>query len=212
MHCDLHRSMPLFGLGVDQHVRARTGTAVPCPYREFGAQRLLVESPLSESGICVVISIFVNCGTTMTPNDFRKLALSFPETEERAHMNHPDFRVAGKIFATLGFANTDRAMVKVTPVEQEMLVRAEPSVFTPETGAWGRQGCTRVSLKAAKITTIRRALAAAWQLAAPASLAQKFPTEAAAASGGARRSKAVRSSRKKSSDSLKLKSRGRKPR
>jgi hypothetical protein len=148
----------------------------------------------------------------MTPNDFRKLALSFPETAERAHMNHPDFRVAGKIFATLGFANTDRAMVKVTPVEQEMLMRAEPSVFTPETGAWGRRGCTRVNLKAAKITTIRHALAVAWQLAAPESLSRKFPTEAATVSREAPRSKAARSSRKKSSGSLKLNSRGRKPR
>jgi hypothetical protein len=145
----------------------------------------------------------------MTPNDFRKLALSFPKTEERAHMNHPDFRVAGKIFATLGFPNTGRVMVKVTPLEQEMLVRAEPAVLSPEAGAWGRQGSTRVSLKAAKITTIRRALAAAWHLAAPASLSQQFPT-AAAASGGAPRSKAARSSRKKSRDSLKLKSRSRK--
>jgi hypothetical protein len=74
-------------------------------------------------------------------------------------------------------------MVKVTPVEQEMLVRAEPSVFAPETGAWGRQGCTRVNLKGAKKTTMRRALAAAWQLAAPESLSHQFPTESAATSG-----------------------------
>jgi hypothetical protein len=70
-------------------------------------------------------------------------------------------------------------MVKVTPVEQEMLVNAEPVVFSPEAGAWGRKGCTRVNLKAAKIATMRRALAAAWQLAAPESLAQQFPSEAA---------------------------------
>jgi hypothetical protein len=125
------------------------------------------------------------CGTvarrrcTVTPNDFRKLALSFPETAERAHMNHPDFRVAGKIFATLSYPNKERAMVKVTPVEQEMLMRAEPEVFSPVTGAWGRQGCTSVNLKAAKKTTMRRALAAAWQLAAPNRLAQKSPMEAA---------------------------------
>ena len=116
----------------------------------------------------------------MTPNKFRKLALSFPEAEERAHMNHPDFRVAGKIFATLGYPNTERGMVKVTPMEQEMLVSAEPSVFSPESGAWGRKGCTRVNLKAAKITTMRRALAAAWQLAAPESLSQQSPSRAAA--------------------------------
>jgi hypothetical protein len=156
--------------------------------------------------------LFTNWRSDVTPNDFRKLALSFPEAEERAHMNHPDFRVAGKIFATLGYPNTDRAMVKVTPVEQEMLVRAEPLVFTPETGAWGRQGCTSVSLKAAKITTIRRALAAAWQLAAPVNLSQQFPMDTAAASEEAPRSRAAHSSRKKSSGSSKLKSRRHKPR
>jgi hypothetical protein len=115
----------------------------------------------------------------MTPNDFRKLALSFPATAEHAHMNHPDFRVAGKIFATLGYPNKERAMVKVTPVEQEMLVRAEPSVFTPVKGAWGLKGCTSVNLEAAEKTTLHRAIAAAWQLAAPESLSQQFPTEAA---------------------------------
>ncbi len=116
----------------------------------------------------------------MTPNDFRKLALSLPETEERAHMKHPDFRVAGKIFATLGYPNKTRAMVKVTPVEQEMLVRKEPAAFTPVNRAWGRQGCTSVILKAAKKTTLRRALAAAWQLAAPEALAKQFHKAAAA--------------------------------
>ena len=61
----------------------------------------------------------------MTPNEFRKLALSFPETEERGHMNHPDFRVAGKIFATLGYPDRSWGMVKLTPVEQEMLVETK---------------------------------------------------------------------------------------
>ena len=55
----------------------------------------------------------------MTPSEFRRLALSFPETEERAHMDHPDFRVAGKIFATLGYPEEGWAMVKITPVEQK---------------------------------------------------------------------------------------------
>jgi len=125
-------------------------------------------------------------------------------------MNHPDFRVAGKIFATLGYPNTDRGMVKVTPVEQEMLVSTEPSVFSPETGAWGRQGCTRVNLKAAKITTLRRALAAAWQLAAPVSLAQQLPTEAAAASAEAPKNRVAHAPRKKSNRSSKSRDRRRK--
>jgi hypothetical protein len=139
----------------------------------------------------------------MTPNDFRKLALSFPDTEERAHMNHPDFRVAGKIFATLAYPNTDRAMVKVTPLEQEMLVRDEPSIFSPVKGAWGRQGSTSVNLKAAKKTTMRRALAAAWQLAAPEGISQQSATVAVAVSGKAPRSKPTRPSRKKSIGSSK---------
>ena len=106
----------------------------------------------------------------MTPNEFRKLALSLPGTAERAHMNHPDFRVEGKIFATMGYPDKTRAMVKLTPVEQEMLVRAEPKVFSPVKGKWGLQGSTSVDLKAAKKNTVRKALVAAWQLAAPAQL------------------------------------------
>ena len=133
----------------------------------------------------------------MTPNDFRKLALSFPVTTEHTHMNHPDFRVAGKIFATLGYPNKEHAMVKVTPVEQEMLVRAEPTVFLPVTGAWGRKGCTSVNLKAAEKTTLRRALAAAWQLAAPENLSQGSTHKPAAASTETPRRKTAETSRQK---------------
>jgi len=110
----------------------------------------------------------------MTRNDFRRLALSFPEAEERAHMNHPDFRVAGKLFATLGYPDKDWAMVKLTPVEQEMFVKAQPKVFNPCNGAWGRRGCTNVHLKSARKPTIQRALLAAWELAAPKHLAKKI--------------------------------------
>ena len=110
----------------------------------------------------------------MTPNDFRKMALSFPEAAERAHMHHPDFRVGGKIFATLGYPDKAWGMVKLTPVEQEMLVAAEPEVFVPAKGAWGRQGSTTVLLKSAKTTTVRKALSAAWRLAAPESLMKKI--------------------------------------
>jgi hypothetical protein len=103
----------------------------------------------------------------MTPADFRRLALGFPETAEKAHMNHPDFRVAGKLFATLGYPDKDWAMVKLTPIEQEMFVKAQPRVFNPCAGAWGRRGCTNVRLKGVRRPTLRRALEAAWRLAAP---------------------------------------------
>ena len=110
----------------------------------------------------------------MTAKDFRRLALSFPETEERAHMNHPDFRVTGKIFATLGYPENGWGMVKLTPVEQETFVKAQPKVFNPCGGAWGRRGCTNVRLKGARRPTLRRALEAAWRLAAPKSLTHQF--------------------------------------
>ena len=110
----------------------------------------------------------------MTANGFRRLALSFPKTEERAHMHHPDFRVVGKIFATLGYPEDGWAMVKLTPLEQEMFVKAQPAVFNPCTGAWGRRGCTNVRLKSARRPTMRRALEAAWRLAAPETLTRQF--------------------------------------
>ena len=110
----------------------------------------------------------------MTSNDFRCLALSFPETSEQAHMDHPDFRVAGKIFATLGYPENGWGMVKLTPIEQGMFMRAHRGVFEPCAGAWGRRGATSVRLKAARKHTVRRALPAAWLLAAPKSLASQF--------------------------------------
>ncbi len=93
----------------------------------------------------------------MTSNDFRRLALSFPETSEQAHMDHPDFRVAGKIFATLGYPEDGWGMVKLTPIEQGMFMRAHRGVFEPYAGAWGRRGATSVRLKAARKHAVRRA-------------------------------------------------------
>jgi hypothetical protein len=110
----------------------------------------------------------------MTPSDFRRLALSFPEATEQSHMDHPDFRVAGKIFATLGYPEQGWAMVKLTPVEQEMFKKSHPTVFVPCAGAWGRRGATSIRLKAARKPAVRRALQAAWLLAAPKSLTSQF--------------------------------------
>jgi hypothetical protein len=110
----------------------------------------------------------------MTSQEFRQIALSFPETAERSHMDHPDFRVAGKIFATLGYPEEGWGMVKLTPIEQEMFVKAQPTVFNPCSGAWGQRGCTSVRLKSARKPALRRALRAAWLLAAPKALATKL--------------------------------------
>jgi hypothetical protein len=85
----------------------------------------------------------------MTPAAFRKLALSLPETEEREHMNHPDFRVAGKIFATLGYPDKTRGMVKLSPEDQHNFSKDYPEAFVPVKGTWGRRGATSAYLKAA---------------------------------------------------------------
>jgi hypothetical protein len=99
----------------------------------------------------------------MTPDDFRAIALAFPEAIESAHMNHPDFRVGGKIFASLGYPDVVHGMVVLSPEDQATFVRTEPKVFRPANGAWGRQGATIVTLKSALEPTLRQALDAAWR-------------------------------------------------
>jgi hypothetical protein len=110
----------------------------------------------------------------MTAAEFRRLALSFPETAERAHMEHPDFRAGGKIFATLGYPSAGWAMVKLMPDQQQDFVRAEPEVFVAVKGGWGRRGATNVRLKAAKKAGVREALEAAWRNTAPRRVVAEF--------------------------------------
>jgi len=97
---------------------------------------------------------------------FRKLALSFPGAEERAHMHHPDFRIGKKIFATLGYPRRGLAMVKLTPAEQEAFVQMRPKSFVPVKGKWGEKGCTNVILAHAAAPPVRAALKAAFEAAA----------------------------------------------
>ena len=89
------------------------------------------------------------------------MALEIPTAVERSHMNHPDFRVAGKIFASLGAPDQNWAMVKLTPKQQRILIEKAPTVFKPCSGAWGRQGATNVHLAAAKPRIVRAAFDAA---------------------------------------------------
>ena len=103
----------------------------------------------------------------MTASDFRKLALSFPDVSESSHMSHPDFRVGGKIFATLGYPDGEHGMVILPPDEQQRLLRDQPKVFAPAKGAWGKQGSTTVALAAADKATVRSALEIAWGHKAP---------------------------------------------
>src|SRR4051794_12167153 len=91
----------------------------------------------------------------MTADDFRRLVLAMQGAVESAHMDHPDFRANGRIFATLQ-ADEQRGMVKLTPDEQHEFMRAHPPMFVPASGAWGRQGCTMVQLDAADDATVAR--------------------------------------------------------
>jgi hypothetical protein len=110
----------------------------------------------------------------VTANDFRRLALALPETEEKAHMDHPDFRVCGKIFATLGHPAKGWGMVKFTPEQQHYYSKDYPDVFVPVKGAWGRWGATSVHLKAVGKETLRRAITAAWRNTAPRRTVEQF--------------------------------------
>jgi hypothetical protein len=97
----------------------------------------------------------------MTPDQFRQLALAIPQAVESAHMNHPDFRLDGKIFASLGKPDDDWGMVKLTPEEQHAFMEQSPKAFKPCAGAWGERGYTNVHLPSVNANTLRSALATA---------------------------------------------------
>lgn len=99
----------------------------------------------------------------MTPHQFRELALSFDGAEEREHGGHPDFRVNGKIFATLGYPDESFGVVVLSPEEQNVLVQNYPKAFVPVKGKWGEKGSTTVILKHATKAAASEALELAWE-------------------------------------------------
>jgi hypothetical protein len=98
----------------------------------------------------------------MGSDDFRRITLGLAGTIESAHMGHPDFRANGRIFATL-HADDKFGMVKLTLDQQQQFVREDPAAFAPESGAWGRSGCTAVRLDAVDEDTLGEAMTLAWQ-------------------------------------------------
>jgi hypothetical protein len=106
----------------------------------------------------------------MTANEFRRLALAMSQACESSHMGHPDFRLRGKVFATLGYPDRSHAVVKLTPEQQQVFTGTEPDTFAPVTGRWGLRGATIVRLRAAGIRSVRAALRAAWTNVAPREL------------------------------------------
>jgi len=104
---------------------------------------------------------------------FRRIALSFPAAEEGSHMGHADFRVGGKIFATLGAPDGAWGAVVLMPEQQEDFMTLAPGAFKPAAGAWGRGGSTLVRLEAVPEELLEAALSAAWRKRAPKGIVEQ---------------------------------------
>jgi hypothetical protein len=100
----------------------------------------------------------------MKVSDFRRIALSFPGAEESSHMGQPDFRVGGRIFATLASAKQGYGNLRLTLEQQQAFVEEAPEVFLPIKGGWGRMGMTHIRLEAAQEDVLAGALHTAWKL------------------------------------------------
>ncbi|MGD9689422.1 MAG: MmcQ/YjbR family DNA-binding protein [Phycisphaerales bacterium] len=103
------------------------------------------------------------------------MALALPEADEQDHWGRPSFRVRGRIFSTL-WADDGKAMVKLTPEQQDDHVETHAGVFEPVAGTWGAQGATFIRLRgrgAAGASLVAAALRLAWENAAPRSLVRE---------------------------------------
>jgi hypothetical protein len=112
----------------------------------------------------------------MTPADFRRVALSLEGAEEGSHMGTADFRVGGRIFATLASQSQGYGNLMLTPPEQAAFVEELPDVFVPIAGGWGRMGMTHIVLAKATEDLLRGALETAWRLRVAKSRKTKSPT------------------------------------
>ena len=100
----------------------------------------------------------------MNAADFRRIALSLEGAEEGSHMGAPDFRVGGRIFATLASEKQGYGNLMLTPEQQAAFVEELPGVFVPIQGGWGRMGMTHIRLAAASEDVLAGALRTAWRL------------------------------------------------
>ena len=100
----------------------------------------------------------------MDVSDFRRIALSLPGAEERSHMGSPDFRVGGRIFATLASQKQGYGNLMLTPEQQAAFVEELPEVFIPIAGGWGKSGATHIRLAVANEDLLTGALRTEWQI------------------------------------------------
>jgi uncharacterized protein (DUF1697 family) len=109
-------------------------------------------------------------GRGVTVEQYRRLCLGMPQAYEGSHMDHPDFRVRAKIFATLYRQERGLAMVKLKPPQQRDVIEKHPGAFAPIAGGWGRMGATEVRLGSADQATMRAVIQMAWRNVAPKNL------------------------------------------
>jgi hypothetical protein len=102
----------------------------------------------------------------MNASDFRRIALSFEGTEEGSHMGAADFRIGGRIFATLASESQGYGNLMLTPDQQAAFIAEAPELFLPIHGGWGRNGATHIRLAEANEDTLTGALHTAWKLRA----------------------------------------------
>jgi hypothetical protein len=100
----------------------------------------------------------------MNAKGFRRIALSLEGAEEGSHMGHADFRVGGRIFATLASQDQGYGNLMLTLEQQRAFVGELPAIFLPIAGGWGRMGMTHIRLSAANEDVLRGALQVAWKL------------------------------------------------
>lgn len=100
----------------------------------------------------------------MTSDDFRRIALSLPGAQEGSHMGAVDFRVGGRIFATLAAVKQGYGNLMLTPELQQAFVEGQPEMFLPIAGGWGRNGATHVRLAAVSEDVLTGSLQAAYKL------------------------------------------------
>jgi hypothetical protein len=103
----------------------------------------------------------------MTPKTFRRIALSLPEATEGSHFSNADFRIAGKIFATLALEHQGYGVLLLTPDQQAGMIQDAPELFSPVPGGWGEKGATRVNLAKVPPDILEAALRVAWSRKAP---------------------------------------------
>jgi hypothetical protein len=133
----------------------------------------------------------------MTPSDFRRIALTLEGAEEGSHMGAVDFRVGGRIFATLAHAKQGYGNLMLTPEEQAAFLEELPEVFVPVPGGWGRMGATHIVLAKANEDLVRGALQTAWRLRVEANeRSKKRRTQPKGATAGAQRSTATSARRR----------------